>query len=202
MTDMRGHSKIATNTGSPFNLPAWAELTVGQQKMPLASRMDRMRFVIRLAMENVRRGTGGPFGAAVFEAKTGTLVSVGVNIVTIANCSHSHAEMVALANAQKELENFDLGAPGLSEHELVTSCEPCSMCYGAIPWSGVRRVVCGARGEDAEAIGFDEGPKPKNWASALEARTISVIQDVCREEAVAVLQEYKKRGGIIYNPHQ
>jgi len=202
MIDMRGTSKIATITGSPFNLPAWAKLTVRQQKMPLVSRMDRMRFVVRLAVENVERGTGGPFGAAVFEAKSGTLVSVGVNIVTIANCSHSHAEMVALANAQKELENFDLGAPGFPEHELVTSCEPCAMCYGAIPWSGVRMLVCGARCEDAEAIGFDEGPKPKNWASALEARTISVIQDVCRKEAVAVLQEYKKRGGIIYNPHQ
>ena len=202
MTDMRGPSKIASKTGSPFNLPAWAEFTVGQQKMPLASRMDRMRFVIRLAMENVERGTGGPFGAAVFEAKTGTLVSVGVNIVTIANCSHSHAEMVALANAQKELENFDLGAPGFPEHELVTSCEPCAMCYGAIPWSGVRQLVCGARCEDAEAIGYDEGPKPIMWARALEVRGISVAQNVCRKEAVAVLQEYKKRGGIIYNPHQ
>ena len=199
---MRGPSKIATITGSPFNLPAWAKLTVRQQKMPLVSRMDRMRFVIRLAMENVERGRGGPFGAAVFEAKKGTLVSIGVNIVTIANCSHSHAEMVALANAQKELKNFDLGATGFPEHELVTSCEPCAMCYGAIPWSGVRMLVCGARCEDAEAIGFDEGPKPKAWARALEVRGISVAQNVCRKEAVSVLQEYKKRGGMIYNPRQ
>jgi tRNA(Arg) A34 adenosine deaminase TadA len=189
-------------TGSPFNLPGWAELSMRRQKMPLVSRKDRMHFVIGLAKENVEHGTGGPFGAAVFEAKSGTLVSIGVNVVVSANCSHSHAEMAALANAQKELENFDLGAPGLSEHELVTSCEPCSMCYGAIPWSGVRRVVCGARGKDAEAIGFDEGPKPKNWVSVLEARTISVIQDVCRKEAVAVFQEYKKRGGLIYNTVQ
>ena len=201
MTAMRGVSKKSTVIGSPFDLPAWAEFTVRQQKVPLISRMARMRFVIRLSWENLKHDTGGPFGAAVFEAKTGTLVSIGVNIVVLANCSHSHAEMVALANAQKELENFDLGAPGLSEHELVTSCEPCAMCYGAIPWSGVRRIVCGARAEDAEAIGYDEGSKPTNWASALEARTISVIQDVCRTEAVTVLQEYKKRGGIIYNPH-
>jgi tRNA(Arg) A34 adenosine deaminase TadA len=192
----------STMTESPFTLPAWAEHTVGRQKTPLTSRMDRMRFVIRLAMENVERSTGGPFGAAVFEAKTGTLVSVGVNVVMIANCSHSHAEMVALANAQKALENFDLGAPGFPEHELVTSCEPCAMCYGAIPWSGIRKLVCGARCKDAEAIGYDEGPKPRMWARALEVRGISVAQNVCREEAVAVLQEYKKRGGIIYNPHQ
>ena len=201
MTAMRGTSKKATITGSPFNLPAWAEFTVRQQKKPLVSRMARMRFVIHLAMENVEQGTGGPFGAAVFEAKTGTLVSAGVNVVTIAQCSHCHAEMVALANAQKELGNFDLGAPGFPKHELVTSCEPCAMCYGAIPWSGVRKLVCGARCEDAEAIGYDEGPKPRMWARALEVRGISVAQNVCRKEAVAVLREYKKRGGMIYNPH-
>lgn len=188
-------------TGSPFNLPAWAELSARRQKMPLLSRKDRMHFVIRLAMENVDRGTGGPFGAAVFEVKTGILVSIGVNVVVLANCSHAHAEMVALANAQKGLENFDLGAPGLSRHELVTSCEPCAMCYGAIPWSGVRKLVCGARREDAEAIGYDEGSKPRMWAKALEVRGISVAQNVCRKEAVAVLQEYKTRGGMIFNPH-
>jgi tRNA(Arg) A34 adenosine deaminase TadA len=187
--------------GSPFNLPVWAELSVWRQKTPLVSSKDRMNFVIRLAMENVEQGTGGPFGAAVFEAKTGMLVSIGVNIVVLANCSHSHAEMVALANAQKALESFDLGAPGLSKHELVTSCEPCAMCYGAIPWSGVRKLVCGARCEDAEAIGYDEGAKPRMWARALEARGIRVAQNLCRKEAVAVLQEYKRRGGMIYNPH-
>ena len=202
MTTMRGTSKKATVIGSPFDLPAWAEFAVRQQTTPLVSRVARMRFVIRLAMENLEHDTGGPFGAAVFEAKTGMLVSIGVNVVTIANCSHSHAEMVALANAQKELKNFDLGAPGFPKHELVTSCEPCAMCYGAIPWSGVRKLVCGARCEDAEGIGFDEGPKPKRWVNALEARGISVVQDVCRKEAVAVLQEYVKRGGMIYNPRQ
>jgi tRNA(Arg) A34 adenosine deaminase TadA len=202
MTNMRGTSKQSPVTGSPFELPAWAKFTVHQQKMPLVSRVARMRFVIRLAMENLERGTGGPFGAAVFEAKTGILASIGVNVVTTANCSHSHAEMVALAHAQKELKNFDLGAPGFPEHELVTSCEPCAMCYGAIPWSGVRTLVCGARCEDAEAIGFDEGPKPKRWAHALETRGISVARDICRKEAVAVLQEYVKRGGMIYSPRQ
>lgn len=195
-------SKFSTKAVSPFTLPPWAEVSARQQKQPLISPEDRMAYVIRLARENVERGTGGPFGAAVFEAKTGTLVSVGVNIVVLANCSHCHAEMVAIANAQKRLKTFDLSASGRPEYELVTSCEPCAMCYGAIPWSGVQRVVCGARGKDAEAIGFDEGPKRKDWASALSARNITVIQNVRRKEAVAVLQEYKKRGGRIYNPHQ
>jgi hypothetical protein len=89
--------------------------------------------------------------------------------------------MVALANAQQAIGHFDLGAAGMPRHELVTSCEPCSMCYGAIPWAGVRKVLCGARGGDAEAIGFDEGPKPKNWVTALKKRGIDVSRGLCRD---------------------
>ena len=73
------------------------------------------------------------------------------------------------------------------------------MCLGAIPWSGVRGLVCGARDADARGIGFDEGAKPTDWVEALESRGIRVRQDVCRDEAVAVLREYAENGGPIYN---
>jgi tRNA(Arg) A34 adenosine deaminase TadA len=157
-----------------------------------------MRLVIALASTNVAKGTGGPFGAAVFECRTGQLVGIGVNVIESTNCSHAHAEMVAIATAQQAVGNFDLGAEGMPKHELVTSCEPCAMCYGAIPWSGVRRVLCGARASDAEAIGFDEGAKPKHWVAELNKRGISVVRNLCRTEAVAVLQRYKAGGGTIY----
>ncbi|MCP9440326.1 MAG: nucleoside deaminase [Nitrospira sp.] len=170
-----------------------------QTNRPLRSDEDRMQFVIGVARANVARRSGGPFAAAVFETRTGRLVSVGANLVVATSCSLAHAELVALANAQHTLRHFDLGAPGIPEHELVTSCEPCAMCFGAIPWSGVRRVLCGARAGDAEAIGFDEGPKPRRWIAALERRGIAVVRDLCRREAVAVLELYRKSGGIIYN---
>jgi len=157
-----------------------------------------MRFVVELASINVTQESGGPFAAAVFETNSGRLVAVGMNLVVSTNCSLAHAELVALANAQHAVRNFDLGAASLPKHELVTSSEPCAMCYGAIPWSGVRRVLCGARAGDAEAIGFDEGPKPKRWIAELEQRGITVLRDLCRAEAVAVLQRYKKNGGTIY----
>ena len=158
-----------------------------------------MRFVIRLALANVTAKTGGPFGAAVFETNTGRLIAVGVNVVEPANCSLAHAEMVALANAHQSLRRSDLGAPGIPKLELVTSCEPCAMCYGAILWSGICKVVCSARENDALAIGFDEAPKPKNWVAVLERRGISVVQDVCRSEAIAVFRRYQETGGHIYN---
>jgi tRNA(Arg) A34 adenosine deaminase TadA len=190
------------SVSSPFNLPPELEQFLLGQKTPVVSLDDRMRLVIRLDLWNVEQGMGGPFGAAVFEAQTGMLVSVGVNLVTLTNCSHAHAEMVALANTQQQIRSFDLGAPGLPPHELVTSCEPCAMCFGAIPLSGVRSLVCGARSEDAEVFGFDEGAKPKHWVKALEERGIAVTRDVCREEAVGIFHEYRKRGGPIYNPRR
>jgi len=72
------------------------------------------------------------------------------------------------------------------------------MCLGAIPWSGVQSVVCGALGEDAESIGFDEGAKPSDWAAGLESRGIRVIRGVLRDRAKAVLLEYPQGGGVLY----
>jgi tRNA(Arg) A34 adenosine deaminase TadA len=102
--------------------------------------------------------------------------------------------------AQKILESYDLGSTGLPPCELVTSSEPCSQCFGAILWSGVQRVVCGARAEDVEAIGFDEGPKPRGWVEELRRRRIGVVQDVLRTEAVAVLRYFESSGKAVYNP--
>jgi tRNA(Arg) A34 adenosine deaminase TadA len=158
-----------------------------------------MRFVIHLALTNVTAQTGGPFGAAVFETKTGRLFAVGVNVVEPTNCSLAHAEMVALTNAHQTLGHFDLGADNMPRLELVTSCEPCAMCYGGILWSGIRKVVCAARASDATAIGFDEAPKPKNWVAELRKRKITVTRDFCRDEAIAVFRRYQRSGGHVYN---
>lgn len=73
------------------------------------------------------------------------------------------------------------------------------MCMGAIPWSGIPRLVCAAREDDALAVGFDEGAKPEQWRSELERRGITVVQDVRRDEAAAVLREYVDGGGEVYN---
>jgi tRNA(Arg) A34 adenosine deaminase TadA len=130
---------------------------------------------------------------------SGKLISLGVNIVEASNCSVLHAEIVAIALAQKALGRYDLSDGGKEHYELVASTEPCAMCFGAVPWSGVSRLVCGARDEDARSIGFDEGPKLANWVKAMEQRGITVVRDVLRDEAAAVLREYGEGGGTIYN---
>lgn len=183
-----------------FRLPSWVRGFLRRQPARFAGTPARMRLAIALAAENVRRGTGGPFGAAVFERASGRVIAVGVNRVEASGCSHAHAEMLAIALAQRAVGGWDLGAPGLPRHELVSSSEPCAMCFGAILWSGVRALTCGARAADAEAIGFDEGPKPARWAAALERRGIAVTRDVLRDEARAVLAGYLAAGKTIYVP--
>lgn len=178
-----------------IEIPDWLAVAAPP---PLADDESRMAFVIDLARRNAEAG-GGPFAAAVFESASGRLVAAGVNRVVEAACAAAHAEILALSLAQQRIGRHDLGASGLPAHELVTSAEPCVMCLGAVIWSGVRRVVCGARDEDVRAIGFDEGPKPADWAAVLDARDIAVRRDVLRDEAVAVLQAYAVGGGAIYN---
>ena len=181
-----------------LQLPDWLQTRTKQQDHTFDDIDARMGFAIELARLNIEHGTGGPFGAAIFETDTGRLLAPGVNLVEPAHCSIAHAEMVAIALAQQTLGVFDLSANGRT-CELVTSTEPCAMCLGAVPWSGVRRVICGARGQDACAIGFDEGAKPVDWIGALAERGIEVTRDVQRDQARAVLQHYHTSGGLIYN---
>jgi tRNA(Arg) A34 adenosine deaminase TadA len=182
-----------------IQLPAWIEAFLSSAASDFRGDEERMRFVIALARRNVEEGTGGPFAAAVFDAE-GRLISPGVNLVVSASCSVLHAEIVALMIAQKILGRYDIGDGGRLRYELFAAAEPCAMCFGAIPWAGVSRLVCGARDEDARGIGFDEGPKLPDWDRHLRTRGIEVVRDVHRQEAVLVLGRYAAAGGVIYNP--
>lgn len=178
--------------------PPWVNDVV-DWNTSLASDEDRMRLAIRVSRENVERRTGGPFGAAIFERQTGKLVAVGMNsVVRLHNCT-LHGEMVAFMMAQQRVQSFTLSAPGLPEHDLFTSCEPCAMCLGAALWSGVKRIVMGAAREDASRLNFEEGPVFPQSYTYLEERGITIVRHVLRDEARAVLEEYRKSGGRIYN---
>jgi tRNA(Arg) A34 adenosine deaminase TadA len=158
-----------------------------------------MRVAIRMARENVERGTGGPFGAAIVEQATGRLVAVGMNsVVRLHNCT-LHGEMVAFMMAQQRLASYTLNAPGMPAHDLITSCEPCAMCLGAALWSGVRRIVLGAAREDASRLKFEEGPVFGASYTYLEDRGIEIVRNVLRAEARQVLELYRAKSGPIYN---
>lgn len=181
-----------------FELPAW--LLDWERTLPEALRGDEaaMRVAIEAAARNVRHGTGGPFGTVVVEVASGAVAGIGVNIVVSGGSSVLHAEMVAMMRAQHRAGFHKVGGADGIPMTLYTSAEPCAMCMGAIPWSGVDRVVCAATDADVRSIGFDEGDKPANWLSAYRLRGIAVSNGILRDEAVAVLRAYQTSGGVVY----
>lgn len=208
-------------------LPAWA-LASWEEYFTRKYTTDEemMSLAVHLSDRNITEGTGGPFGAAIFERhadNTATLVSVGMNRVVPLGNSTLHGETVAIQLAQRKLGSFTLmldenkedglfydeshddddngkksSPPRKRKFELFTSCEPCAMCLGATLWSGVSRLVCGATKNDAQAIGFDEGPVFEQSYEHLEKAGIQVTRNVLREDAAKVLQRYGNIG-LIYN---
>lgn len=179
-----------------LTLPPW----VHQAVEPTALFPDdesKLALAIELSRLNVDRRTGGPFGAAVFNAE-GRLVSVGVNRVLPQNCSLAHAETMAYMLAQQRLQRSRLNEDGY-RYTLATSAQPCCQCYGATFWAGIDELLIGASAEDVhELTEFDEGPLPVDWVGELERRGIAVRRGIARDAARAVLMMYRDSGGAAY----
>jgi guanine deaminase len=112
-------------------------------------REDWMRRAIELAVENVRSGRGGPFGAVV--VKGDQMIATGVNLVTATNDPSAHAEIVAIRTACQALGDYQLG-----ECEVYTSCEPCPMCLGALYWARPKAYFFASTRQQAAEFGFDD----------------------------------------------
>jgi len=105
--------------------------------------------------------------------------------------------------AQKLLGTWDLGGEGMPAHQLVVNWRPCVMCYGATMWSGIRSLVIAGSGPELEEItGFDEGPIHPQWAEEFERRGIEVIDNVLRDEAIAVYKAFAASDAFVYNARQ
>ena len=108
-----------------------------------------LREAIRLSLDKMQAGEGGPFGAVV--VRRGEIVGVGWNRVTSTNDPTAHAEIVAMRDACSRLGTFLLAGC-----DLYTSCEPCPMCLAAIYWARIEHLYYAAGREDAAAAGFDD----------------------------------------------
>jgi len=177
-------------------LPVWLDAEAGPGRV-YAGADAQVGLAIRLARRNVEEGSGGPFGAAIFDGD-GRLVAAGVNRVLPQNCSVAHAEMMAFMAAQARLGRSRLNDDG-GRYVLATSAQPCCQCYGASFWAGIDAVWIGARSSDVmELSEFDEGPLPADWIGELERRGISVQRDILRDEAREVFHLYRRAGGVFY----
>ncbi len=144
-----------------------------------------MREAIRLSLENMRAGKGGPFGAVV--VKDGNIIARGFNQVTSTNDPTAHAEVTAIREACKILGSFQL-----SGCELYTSCEPCPMCLGAIYWARPDKVYYANTKQDAADIGFDDDFIYQELTIDYADRSIPFAQ-IQREEALVAFQEWANK---------
>lgn len=142
-----------------------------------------MARAIELAVENVRSGRGGPFGAVV--AKDGAIIAEGVNNVTGSNDPTAHAEIVAIRSACATLGMFQLKG-----FELYTSCEPCPMCLGAIYWVRLAHVYFAGMAADASRAGFDDSFIYREIPLPPQERKIPMTQ-IMRDEALEVFRVWE-----------
>lgn len=153
-----------------------------------------MNKYMKIAKENADKGIenkeGGPFGAVITD-KEGNIISNGNNRVLKNNDPTAHAEVVAIREACKKLNTYDL-----SEYILYTSCEPCPMCFSAIIWANIKEVYYGWTKEDAGNIGF----RDDIIYDYLKGNNKDLIHltHLDREECLKTFEKYKKENGTIY----
>jgi tRNA(Arg) A34 adenosine deaminase TadA len=130
---------------------------------------DIMQQAIRLSLEGIQSGRGGPFGAIV--VKDGVVVGRGSNAVTSTNDPTAHAEVVAIRDACKNLGSFQLDGC-----DLYTSCEPCPMCLSAIYWARIEHVCYSNTRNDAKNIGFDDEFIYDELKKEMEERKVNLVK--------------------------
>lgn len=148
----------------------------------MQEKEKHMREAIRLSLENVTSGKGGPFGAVI--VKDGKIIATGANEVTSSNDPTAHAEVVAIRNACKSLGSFQL-----EDCEIYCSCEPCPMCLGAIYWARPAKIYYANTKKDAADINFDDDFIYQEIELPVNNRKLPTIQ-ILREEAQIAFKEW------------
>ena len=144
-----------------------------------------MQEAIALSQKGIQQNEGGPFGCII--VKDDVIIGRGNNMVTSTNDPTAHAEVVAIRDACKHLNNFQLEGC-----EVYTSCEPCPMCLGAIYWARPKVIYYANHREDAADIGFDDSMIYEEMAADIPDRKIPIIP-LGRAEALKVFMEWKNK---------
>ena len=152
--------------------------------------IDFMKRAIELSIQNIKNN-GGPFGCII--VKENKIIAEGVNRVTFNNDPTAHAEIIAIRNACKKLNTFNL-----EKCELYTSCEPCPMCLSAIYWSHIDKIYYGNSRLDASKIGFDDDFIYNELNKDSSSRKIQMKQISQHEAKKAFLDWDKKIDKVEY----
>ena len=143
-----------------------------------------MKRAIELSIESVNK-SGGPFGSVI--VKGDKIIAEGHNEVTSTNDPTAHGEIVAIREACKNLNDFNL-----SGCELYSTCEPCPMCLSAIYWARVEKVYYANTRNDAQKIDFDDSLIYLELLKNVKKRKILMVQ-MMRNEALKAFELWDKK---------
>ncbi|TAN10918.1 MAG: nucleoside deaminase [Chitinophagaceae bacterium] len=146
---------------------------------------DFMQIAIDLSKKGMEEGRGGPFGAIV--VKDDEIIGKGYNNVLATNDPTAHAEIMAIREACKNLNSFQLEGC-----EMYTSCEPCPMCLGAIYWARPDKVYYANTRKDAADAGFDDSVIYTEISLPVSKRRIPMYQ-LSHKEALEAFREWGKK---------
>lgn len=143
-----------------------------------------MKLAISKGEEGVRKGQS-PFGAVV--VKDGNVISKEHNHVWETTDPTAHAEITAIRKAAATIGDIDL--QGCT---IYTTCEPCPMCFAAIHWARIQKIIYGVRVRDAASLGFNEISVSNPELNRQWNADIELIPDFMREENLKLMELWKK----------
>jgi guanine deaminase len=144
-----------------------------------------IRKAIKLSLENVQTGKGGPFAALI--VKDNNIIASGTNLVTSLNDPTAHAEIIAIREACKILGTFQLEGC-----EMYSSCEPCPMCLGSVYWARLSKIFIASIMKDAADAGFDDAMIYSEFSKQINERKIPMVL-IAHNEALTVFKEWKEK---------
>lgn len=151
---------------------------------------EYMKMAKEMAEQGYKNNEGGPFGAVIINNR-GEIIAKGNNKVIINNDPTAHAEIVAIREASKKLNTYDL-----SNCILYTSCEPCPMCLSAIIWANIKEVYYACTKNDADNIGFRDDIIYEYLKE--NKKDLINLHHIDRDECIEIFEEYKKENKTIY----
>ncbi len=153
-----------------------------------------MQRALAACRRGIERGQS-PFGACIvrIENDKPNILADTHNHVRLNTDATAHAEVMAIRDACRSAKSIHL--PGAT---IYTTTEPCPMCFTAIHWARIDRIVYAARIEDAQRFGFNELTISNTTMKREGGARVELIADVMRDEAVALFELWQKRGGVAY----
>lgn len=143
-----------------------------------------MQAALDSALEGIRLGAGGPFGACI--VRDGKILALAANQVLQSHDPTAHAEICAIRLACAELKSHLLEGA-----DIYSTTEPCPMCFSAIHWARGRRIIFGTSIPDVQALGFNEVTVSNEQMKQLGKCSVDIIPGFMRTECLALLNDWR-----------